>query len=212
MGFGTVRALQRSVGNAAVSQVVGRPRNVVQRALIEPTGNVKYPTVKLDEADKKKSREAILYIKGSDVYKMYTKEATANAVLSEMAKAAGHGVPVPPWKSYKANYTDDNNGSKQVTVIHSRRVEGTFFQLSKHGGAKTFINAVNGMSDVTRMRRIRHQLAAAKDAGISDPQGMISNDPQEGVMFFLDIHTGGTASGIDDLIRAVDERIKAFTP
>ncbi|MFE1584609.1 hypothetical protein [Streptomyces sp. NPDC059402] len=211
MGFGAVRALQRSVGNAAVSQVVGRPRDVVQRARIAPADGGQ--PVHLDEGDKKNSREAILYISGSYVYKMYTKAATANSVLAEMEKADGMGVPVPAWTSYKADYDpQDGTRTKQVTVIRSKKVDGTFFQLSKGGGAKTFINAIQGMSDVTRMRRIRNQLVAAREAGISDPQGMISNDPREGVMFFLDIHTGGTGSGLDELISAVDKRIDDFTP
>ncbi|MEU3713756.1 hypothetical protein [Streptomyces catenulae] len=210
LSFGAVSALQRSAGNAAVSQVIGERRPVVQRATVTPSGGG--PEVTLSEGDRKSSREAILYISGNHVYKMYANERTAAGVLAEMEKASAQGVPVPPWTSYAATYDpqDGKSRPKRVTVIRSRRVSGTFFQLSKPGGERAFRNALHGMADVGRMRRIKHQLEAAHRAGIADPQGMISNDPQEGVVFFLDIHTGGTGDVILPLIEAVDSRIQDF--
>ncbi|MEV1085201.1 hypothetical protein AB0I98_44490 [Streptomyces sp. NPDC050211] len=208
--FSPVHALQRSVGNAAVSRMIGQPRHVVQRATIAPSGGG--PVVTLNDGDRKNSREAILYISGNHVYKMYVNERTAAGVLEQMQKAKAQGVPVPSWTSYAATFDpQDGSRSKRVTVIRSQRVSGTFFQLSKAGGERAFMNAVNEMTDVTRMRRIKHQLDAARQAGISDPQGMISNDPQEGVVFFLDIHTGGTGDMIVPLIDAVEARIAEFT-
>jgi hypothetical protein len=98
-----------------------------------------------------------------------------------------------------------------VIVIRSQRVSGTFFQLSKPGGERVFRNAINEIVDVTRIRRIRHQLNAARQAGVTDPQGMISNHPQEGTVFFLDIHTGGTGNALLPLIEAVEARIRELT-
>ncbi|MFK0182526.1 DUF4157 domain-containing protein [Streptomyces xanthochromogenes] len=153
------------------------------------------------------SREAIVYVERDYVYKVFTSLPQGRTVAKRTREAAAAGVPVPNWTGMETTYTDGPS-SVPAYVIRMKKVSGTFFQLSKPGHEKIFKRLINEITDLNRLHRLRGQLASVKEAQMTDVQGFLTNNPQDGEIFFLDIHASdGGGGSVDPLIAEADARI-----
>jgi hypothetical protein len=161
--------------------------------ILTPTGGV---PISFGPADRRTSREgAGVYVKNFTAYKLFRSrdQATAAAARARAAKAAG--VPVVGYaRQYEATFEADGK-ARTVYVLETERCIGTFFQLAKGGHVTRIVAEIRqaARAQPGLIPRAIRGFAAARDHGLTDPQGFF--DATQGMPIkFFDVHRAGLAA------------------
>lgn len=160
----------------------------------------------IDVGNYVRAREGYVYIPGDDkVYKCFANLKKGQDAIEAMDAAVEAGIQVPTYMSYNAQL-EINNSFTSVVVLQMKYITGQVFYASKPGGASVFTNRINRISNKSKLKRIGGILQNAKEAGMTDPQGIITEDD---LLYFFDVHIGkGTGNAVNELINAVDNRLE----
>jgi hypothetical protein len=143
-------------------------------------------------------------------YKVFRKQPKAQVIEDKWSDADKNGgIPLPDYGIKEVTWAPGFLSSPTGTTgwaFRSKAAKGTFFQASQT--VKPLEDWVGQQDDSGVLRNARRIFSYAREH-LGDSQGFIVVEPGLKLKF-IDINTGGTSPGLEDVLTAIDDKLTAL--
>lgn len=156
-----------------------------------------------------------LYKFNGNFYKIYNK-SHSEELEDYWRKAESFGLAIPQYRFVYYYYNQAIKCYKPASkdrathiILIMKEITGDYFQLSKDGHESKVISYVNSQTSRTKLDKLLKYLEAAKSSALTDPQGFLTDNEREPIIF-IDIHFGSSSESCSSIIKAIQNKLSTM--